>query len=395
MSNAKITILHVPNRFGVGGSERQQTELIKRLPAERYAQIVATMGPSGPFVAEIEQRGIEVIEFPFTSFCNRSAVRHYRGLARLIRQRQVHLVHCHDFYSNVFGAAAARMARMRRLITSRRDTGMMFSLPQRFAQRLAYACSAAVVTNSELVRRLLVERELVPEQKVRRVYNGIDAEQFAPREPSGELAASLGLPAGGPIIGSVGNLHPWKGHDTFIRAAARIRAARPDARFLLVGAGAAQAGLENLAREAGVGEAMVFAGTRADIPELLALMSVFVQPSPHESLPNAVLEAMACARPVVATSVGGVPELVNNGVTGFLVPPNDPAALAEKVLALLADPALAAAMAGAARRRAVDEFSCDRLVRNMEALYEDVLAGHQAAREAQDAENTVEIEDVD
>jgi len=375
MADRKIAVLQVVNGFGMGGIERQQTEIIKRLPADRFTQIIATMRLSGPFYPEVKATGVEVVEFPFNSLRNKQAVAHYFGLARLIRQRRVHLVYCYDFYTNIWGAISVTLAGRGKLITSRGDTGRMFSKAQLAVQRMAYACASAIVPNSDLVKDIIIEKEFVPTWKIRRIYNGIDAERFAPRAASPELARSLGLPPGATVIGAVGNLHPWKGQDTLLRAAARIREVRPDAWFLLIGEGIAQNDLQQLATQLGICEQTIFAGIRQDIPELLALMDVYVLPSQHESLPNAVMEAMACARPVVATAVGGVPELISDGVTGLLVPPGDPAAMANAVLRVLGAPALGAALGNAARERAVSKFSCDRLVENMAALYEDVLDG--------------------
>ncbi|HUU69630.1 MAG TPA: glycosyltransferase, partial [Planctomycetota bacterium] len=235
MADRKIAVLQVVNGFGMGGIERQQTEIIKRLPADRFTQIIATMRLSGPFYPEVKATGVEVVEFPFNSLRNKQAVAHYFGLARLIRQRRVHLVYCYDFYTNIWGAISVTLAGRGKLITSRGDTGRMFSKAQLAVQRMAYACASAIVPNSDLVKDIIIEKEFVPTWKIRRIYNGIDAERFAPRAASPELARSLGLPPGATVIGAVGNLHPWKGQDTLLRAAARIREVRPDAWFLLIG----------------------------------------------------------------------------------------------------------------------------------------------------------------
>ncbi|HUS58100.1 MAG TPA: glycosyltransferase, partial [Planctomycetota bacterium] len=193
-------------------------------------------------------------------------------------------------------------------------------------------------------------------------------------EPNRELARSLGLAGDAPLIGVVASLHPWKGHRMFIRAAGIVHRARPDVRFLIVGGGTELAVLQALARDVGVSEAVVFAGARKDVPELLALMSIFALSSPSEGLPNAVLEAMACARPVVATRAGGTAEVVDHGNTGYLVPVGEHAALAEKLLVMLADPARAEEMGSRGRQRALAEFSGKRLVESVTQLYEALLA---------------------
>lgn len=375
MSDSRIKLLHVVGRFGVGGSERQQTELIKRLPAERYDQVVAVMEKGGHFLGEIRRRDIEVIDFPFSSFYNRNALRQYRGIARMVKERGVQLIHCHDFYSNICGAAVAKLSRRKCLITSRRYAGLVFSPAQRLVQRLAYSFSAAIISNSEAVAQIMISKELVPRRKIHCIYNGIDTDRFSPRPPSAELAESLGLPNGALVVGTVARLHPRKGHHTLIRAAATIHGTHPDVRFLIVGDGPARADLEGLAQELGVAGVVVFAGESGNVPELLALMRVSVLASLTESLPNAILEAMACALPVVATNVGGVPELVTDGETGYLVPTENPDALADRILKILDNPGLASGMGNLARNRAVEKFSCDKLIENVEALYAQVLNG--------------------
>jgi len=375
MSDSRIKLLHVVGRFGVGGSERQQTELIKRLPAERYEQIIAGMQNHGHFLEEIRERGVEVVNFPFNSLYNRNALRQYRSLARLIKERGIQLIHCHDFYSNIFGAIAAKLARRKTLITSRRYMGLVFSPAQRLVQRLAYSFSAAIISNSEAVARLMVRKELVPRRKIHCIYNGIDTDRFRPLPPSAQLAESLGLLNGAPVVGTVARLHPRKGQETLIRAAATIHGKHPDVRFLIVGDGPARNDLEGLAQELGVADVVVFAGERGNVPELLALMRISVLASLTESFPNAVLEAMACALPVVATNVGGVPELVTDGETGYLVPAENPDALADRIFKILDNPGLASGMGNLARKRAVEKFSCDKLIENVEALYAQVLNG--------------------
>ena len=373
MGDYPIKLLHVVGRFGVGGSERQQTELIKRLPAERYDQVIAAMEMGGHFLEEIRERGIEVVSFPFNSLYNRNALRQYRSLARMIKQRGVQLIHCHDIYSNIFGAIAARLAHRKNLITSRRFAGTVFVPFRRLLQRVAYSFSAAIISNSEAVAHTMVKKELVPRRKIHCIHNGIDTDRFRPLPPSAELAESLGLPNGAPVVGTVARLHPLKGHQALLRAAAIIHGTHPDVRFLIVGDGPARANLERLAQELGIADVVVFAGESGNVPELLALMRVSVLASLTESLPNAVLEAMACALPVVATNVGGVPELVSEDETGYLVPTENPDALADRILKIVDNPGLASEMGALARKRAAEKFSCDKLIRNVEAVYEQII----------------------
>ncbi len=232
MSDQRIRILHVVNRFGVGGYERQQTELIKRLPQERYDQVVATMEKSGPFLDEVQQRGIEVIEFPFTSFFNAHAIRQYRALAELIRDRQIHLAHCYELYSAIFGTVSCRLAGLKKIVVGRGNIGDQHTFAQRLVQRLAYSLTTAIIPNAHAVEEVLITREFVPRRKLFCIHNGVDIDRFFPRERPSELAASLELSLAAPIVGIVGALRPIKDHETFVRAAAPLAPLRLRARSI-------------------------------------------------------------------------------------------------------------------------------------------------------------------
>jgi len=269
------------------------------------------------------------------------------------------------------------LAGLSKIITSRRDTGERCTFMQRLMQRIAYSFSAAVITNADALKQILVRKEFVPGRKIRRVYNTVDFTRFFPKEPPPQLAASLSLPAHAPVIGIVSSLRPEKDHKTFIRAAIEIRKVRPNGRFLIVGDGAMREELERFTREHDMADAVVFTGDRLDVPDVLALMDVCVLTSRNEGLSNAIIEAMACARPIVATDVGGTRELVADGQTGFLIQPQDHANLAERVLRILDDPALASKLGELARKKALENFSPDVFLPNVEALYASVLNQEQ------------------
>jgi glycosyltransferase involved in cell wall biosynthesis len=175
------------------------------------------------------------------------------------------------------------------------------------------------------------------------------------------------------LAGVVAALRPEKGHRTFLRAAALVAREHPSAKFVLFGDGSERAALVALASELGIAERVIFAGDRDDIPECLAALDLLVLPSDFESLPNAILEAMAAARPVVATRVGGTPELVEDGQTGYLVPVGDPAAMARRIVELLRDPAKRRAMGEAGRARAGRDFSPATMKQKLEAMYDRLL----------------------
>ncbi|MEE8422927.1 MAG: glycosyltransferase, partial [Thermodesulfobacteriota bacterium] len=204
------------------------------------------------------------------------------------------------------------------------------------------------------------------------IYNGIDPTLYDDQSVSG-FRASLNIPEKTKVIGMVANLIHYKGHKFFIRACAKIKSMRADVVFLLIGEGPMRIELEKLTKELGLEEDVVFLGRRSDISPLLSVMDVFVLTSLEEGFSNAILEAMAAGKPVIATDVGGNSEAVIHGKTGLLVPSMDSNSLADAINNMLCEPEMAEKMGEAGRERIVGEFSMNAMVRNMEHLYKDLI----------------------
>jgi glycosyltransferase involved in cell wall biosynthesis len=242
------------------------------------------------------------------------------------------------------------------------------------ANRFLYRrLTAAVVASSARVRQAVIERLGVPPERMHRLLTPVDASVFRPSVPEPALARALGIPNGAKVVMNVARLAPIKGHDVLVRAMASVVARCPEAVLVLVGEpwSGQPAALRAAARRLGIEASVVLAGRRDDVPSLLALADVCVSSSVgSEENSRAVSEYMAGGRPVVATSVGVVPELVEEGVSGFLVPPGDAAALASALSSLLADPARARRMGDEGRRLAVERFSCEAFSRGLAEVLE-------------------------
>jgi len=232
-----------------------------------------------------------------------------------------------------------------------------------------------VVSNA--IRRRLIERDSVPPNLITVVPNAVSAVACTAAAPQG-LPAELGE---GPLVGVIARLQPEKGLDHFLKAAARVAALVPEARFIVVGDGPLRGELEALARRIGVGESVCFLGFRADAREVTGLLDVLVVPSLTEGSPLVVLEAMAAGVPVVASDVGGIPDQIRHEREGLLVPPGDPKALEVALLCLLRDPAYARVLGEEGRRRAHSKFGHGRMVRRIEEVYLEIL-GRSGARDA-------------
>jgi len=230
-----------------------------------------------------------------------------------------------------------------------------------------------MVTVSDDLRRWLVDRVRIPTRKVMTIHNGVDVRRFRPGEPTAARAA-LGLPIDSLVVGTVGRLDPVKGQADLLRAFSRVRGHNRRAILVVVGDGPCRDELIALSASLGLAGHVHLLGERHDIPRILQALDTFVLPSIAEGISNTLLEAMASGLPVVATRVGGNPELVDDGVSGILVPPRDQEALAEAVGAYLRDPGLRALHGASARQRTVACFSLERMTSSYLALYRQLTA---------------------
>jgi glycosyltransferase involved in cell wall biosynthesis len=296
-------------------------------------------------------------------------------LRSLVRERQIDLVHAHLPYA-VIGARLALAGRDRaRLAYTEHNVWQSYHPPTYWANLLSFARTDHVFTVSDEVRasiRYPGWLGWLPLPPLETLYHGLGPEAFEP-PPADGVRAELGIPARAPVVGTVANFRHEKGHQYLLRAADLARRSVPEVRFLLVGQGPLEAQTRRQAEQLGLGDTVVFAGFREDVPRLIAAVDLFALSSLHEGLSIALLEAMALGKPPVVTRVGGLPELIEHRRHGLLVPPADPSALAAGIVAMLQDPDLRARLGQAARERAAD-FDIRLAVRRMEEVYEELLA---------------------
>lgn len=371
------TILYLQgyqDRAGLlGGGQRSLLLLLSGVDRRWYRPVLVC--PPGRLVEEAERRAVETIPLEIPPL-------NWRGIAgwlpcvlrlrALIRKERAVLLHANDPRAAVYGGLVARFCRVPMLWHVRTVN------PRRFVERATALLADRIVVVSEAVRRRFQSPRL--SRKLSLVYNGLDLVTFVPRQDRARVRESLGL-GPGPVVGVVGRLIPWKGHQVFLEGARRITMRRPDVAFVLVGddpdpRGSYRRELEAVAEGPELKGHVVFTGFRDDVADLMHAFDLLVCPSVLEDpLPRVVLEVMAAARPLVASRVGGVPELAVEGETALLVPPRDPGALAEGVLALLDDPERARRMGEAGRRRVEACFSLEAHVSAIQGLYAAMLRG--------------------
>ncbi len=382
----KPNVLQLISSLHLGGSERQALQLARLLQESgRYNVHLATLDRTGALAEEAEKFGFSPIpEFRFNKFYSRGALAQTRRFAHFLRERDIAILHTHDFYTNVFGMFSAALAGLPVRIASRRETTGWRTAAQKRVERIAYRFSHRVVANSEAVRRMLVA-EGVPPKKTITIYNGIDMARVSP--PEGFInqgaRACLGLPREESLkfVTIVANMrHEVKDHRTFLQAARRVRAVRPDARFVIAGEGELAPSLQAMATSLGLERDVLFIGRRDEVAELLALSSICVLSSKAEGFSNSILEYMAAARPVVVTDVGGAREAVIEGETGYIVAPGDDQALADRIISLLGSPSQAKLFGERGRETVLRRFSAESQLARVETLYDNLLGHYGAAR---------------
>ena len=300
------------------------------------------------------------------------------GLVRLMRAWRPAIVHTHTAKAGLLGRLAARAVRVPTVVhTFHGHVLRGYFSPAKEAlfrrlERFLATRADALVAVSESVKRDLVELGVAPAPKIRVVPLGLELAPLAGELPRGGLRREAGIPAEAPLVGMVGRLVPIKDVPTFLRAARELRAQRPDVRFALVGDGEEREALEGLCRSLGLDGTVHFFGWRRDLAGVYGDLDVVVNASRNEGTPVSLIEALAAARPVVATAVGGTPDLVGRDQRGLLVPPGEPGALAQAMLDTLngSDAARARALAG--REHVMSRYASQRLFRDVDALYREL-----------------------
>jgi len=314
-----------------------------------------------------------------------SDLRALLGLRSLMRAWRPAIVHTHTAKAGMLGRVAARLAGVPIVVHTYHGhvlsgyfSPAKTALFRRLETHLAGYADALVAVSDE-VKNDLVRYGVAPAERIRVVPLGLELAHLARPLPRGELRRAAGFADDAPLVGMVGRLVPIKDAPTFLQAARRVRAARPDVRFALVGDGDERPALERLSRELGLDGAVHFAGWRSDLRPVYGDLDVVVNTSRNEGTPVALIEAMAAGRPVVATRVGGTPDLLGGGARGRLVPPVAPEALAGAVLGTLENPASASERSAAAREHVLSRHSVERLVGDLDALYRGLSDRPRAA----------------
>jgi len=369
-----VSVLHVCDKFGVRGSSihgvsRLFSWWFPRFDRARFDVALCGLKAPEPASDWLAAQGVPVRHLGRGRFDPRIL----SDLVDLVHARRARVLHVHGYAAADFGRLAARLTGAR-LVLHEHFADPAMPGYQALADRLLRRFTDAAIAVSGSTREFLVRQRHVPRERVRLIWNGAPLDEFAPVSRERALAArkALGLPDNAVVFGTIGRLSTQKGHAFLLDAARQVLAAHAAARLLVVGDGDLLAPLREQAHALGIADRTVFAGHRSDVPDMLGALDVFCISSLYEGTPLALFEAMAAGKAIVSTAVDGCREVLTEGETGLLVPPQDATALAAALARVVGDSKLRVSLAMRAREasRLYDVRAC---VDAMQALYDDVL----------------------
>jgi glycosyltransferase involved in cell wall biosynthesis len=360
-----IPSLLLVTSFDRGGAERILTRWATGLPRDKYAvRVAALQGRSRAMTGDLIQAGIPTYDLRMTW---KGDVRVLPRLARLLCRERIRILVTFMFHPTLLGRVVGWCCRVPIRISSERSMAAEGG-GRRLLSRWTAPLATHMVAVSERVAAYAAREFRIPPDRLSTIVNGVDLDYFRPVRRDRE--------AGSSVIGCTARLHGENDHATLLRAFARVRERWPSARLLLVGRGPEEPRLRALAGVLGVSDRVSLTGEQADVSPYLREMTLYVQPSLAAGIPNSLLEAMATGLPVVATAVGGIPDVVLDGQTGLLVTPGDPSALAEAIDKLLADPRLAEAFGRGGRARVEAHFGEKLMLQQVETLLDRLVERH-------------------
>lgn len=372
----KFNVLHVI-RPAAGGMKNHLLSLLEHTNRELFEPAVAC--PPGSMAAEICRRGVPVFPIPLRGEISpRADLAAVSLLTKILREGNFTFMHAHSSKAGLIGRLAACRAGTPVVFFTAHNSIFYEQWPAwkkwlfATAESVLGRCTHRIFTVSEALRKELLAKEHLEPKRVMTVYNGIDAGRFQQPGDRRAVLRALGLPQLGQVVGTVARLATQKGIIYFLQAASML-VKDYQVNFVVVGDGPLRRELEAQAADLGLKQRVFFTGERRDIPDILAALDLFVLPSVTEGLPLTILEAMAAGKPVVATTAGGIPEIVVDQRTGLLVPPRDAQALAWAIATLLVERSQAAQFGRAGQQRVAERFTVETMTRKIENEYRALL----------------------
>lgn len=368
----KIKVALVIDQLDMGGAERQFVELAKNIDKNKFEVVIVVLSKNRvDLLKELTELNIDVI---LIDQWGKICISAFFGLFKLLKIEKPDILHTYLFTASLYGRIVAKLIGIPIVIVSERSTDIWKKSSYVWMDRLLAKVTDKILVNAETIKESLVKRERIPDKKIQIIYNGLDLNKFdLARSERNQIRKNLGVLNGNLVIGILGRLSREKDHSTFLNAAKKIISTVPHVNFLIVGDGNLREKLEGISVTLGLNKKVIFAGKINNVSNILQAMDVLVSTSIYEGCSNAILEAMAAGLPVVATKVGGNTEIVRDGITGILIPSQDPDELARAVLSLLNNSELMKSMGNKGRERIETDFLLSNMVKNTEEVYETLI----------------------
>lgn len=353
----KINVLHLVTSLNIGGTEKYLLSVSRTLK-DKFNFQVGYLKQEGPIAEELRKEGIPVY-----------SLNNFFKLYRFLRKNKIHLLHTHLYRANILGRVAGAVTKTPVVICSQRSIDDWKKNRHILADRWTAGLADVIIANSQAIKSLLVEREKIPADKIEVVYNGVDTAGYVPRQTPEVLKAALKIDSITPVIGYIGRLHREKGADFIPEIASRLKRYVNNFKILMIGDGPLEEELKRNIEKRGLVKDITLISTKQNILDFIYLMDVVILPSREESFPQVILEAMKMAKPVVVSDVGGVKEIVTNGVNGIVVHRDDLEIFTQAIYHLLKDRNKALAMGQAGKEHVRRNFPLEKMIRETESIY--------------------------
>jgi len=369
-----VRILFLVNGFAIGGAEVKLLELVKEIKKrspQTYYPIVCAIGQGGPLQERFEKMNVETYVFPKK---HKYDVFLIYKVYQLLKKKRIDILQTNLYYADIIGAYAAKLAGMTKVISWDAMTAPYhYGIKNLLAYRLASKWFVVSVAVSNAIKTKIIQERHVPADKTTTIHYGVDLQYFLDTKNQA-YRKILGFHSKDIVLGTVARLSEQKGHRYLIDAIKEIVKKYENIRVLFIGDGPLRKKLELQVNQLGLDSIIKFLGFRSDVKEILGVLDIFILPSLFEGLPNVVLEAMACGKPVIATNVSGIPEIIVDHQTGILIPPKDSNAIVQAIFQMLENPKKMKMMGKMSRKRVEEEFNLKKQVNSFIELYEKMLS---------------------
>ncbi|MCP4252713.1 MAG: glycosyltransferase [Candidatus Scalindua sp.] len=366
----KINVVHLVEELTIGGLEKILTTIVLNLSKEKFCISVWCLREGGFFANKLVKEGIDVKILHISTSRNPLSI--YK-LYKLLKYHKFDIIHTHAYSAGTVGRVSAFLAGIPVIISHNQNVYGHYNKYYNFVEWLLSYITDKIICVSDKVMKFTKETQGIDTKRLITIYNGIEKFCSVSEKETSDLRKKFNIPLNSSVVGTIAQFSEKKGLEYLLRSASVLLKDRRDVNFFLVGDGTIKSKLEQLCTDLKIENNVIFVGERSDIPGMLSLIDIFVLPSITEGLPLALLEAMSCGKPVIATSVGGVPEIVKNGINGILVRPKDSEALCGAMREMLSDVGMRDRMGREGQIICEKGFSSRAMVNQIENLYDTLL----------------------